>query len=152
MLSVFDLSKEDENVPMYKEEGLRYLPYKFTAKEQDEETGLYYYEARYLDAKYSRWLSTDPALGDYIPRAPISDEARKHNRNLPGMGGVFNHINGNLYHYAANNPVRYIDPDGRFQFKVQAKYTMQDLNWGMNDEKDYSGVFYLCIVFIVRKV
>ena len=37
-----------------KEEGLRYLPYKFTAKEMDEETGLYYYGARYLDAKYSR--------------------------------------------------------------------------------------------------
>ena len=56
------------------EEGLRYLPYKFTAKEQDEETGLYYYGARYLDAKYSRWLSTDPAVGEYIPMAPVSGE------------------------------------------------------------------------------
>ena len=95
------------------EKDMRYLPYKFTAKEQDEETGLYYYGARYLDAKYSRWLSADPAVSDYIPQAPISDEARKHNQNLPGMGGVFNVVNLQLYHYAGNNPVKYTDPDGR---------------------------------------
>nr|WP_239447154.1 hypothetical protein [Treponema sp. Marseille-Q4523] len=35
---------------------------------------MYYYGARYLDAKYSRWLSTDPAVGEYIPMAPVSGE------------------------------------------------------------------------------
>lgn len=58
--------------------------------------------ARNLDSKYSTWISTDPALGDYIPQAPINDEAKKHNQNLPGMGGIFNHINdeaGNHYDY-----------------------------------------------------
>ena len=105
--------------------GLAYLPYKFTAKELDPETGLYYFGARYLDSKYSTWISTDPALGDYIPQAPISDEARKHNQNLPGMGGIFNHINCNLYAYGANNPVRYIDPDGNyivFKLKDNGRY------------------------------
>ena len=79
-----------------------------------EETGLYYYGARYLDPKYSRWLSGDPALNDYIPKAPIDDEAKKHNENLPGMGGVFNVVNLHVYHYAGNNPVKYTDPDGNF--------------------------------------
>ena len=93
--------------------GLDKLPFRFTGKEMDEETGLYYYGARYLDPKYSRWLSGDPALIDYIPKAPIDDEAKKHNENLPGMGGVFNVVNLHLYHYAGNNPVKYTDPDGK---------------------------------------
>jgi hypothetical protein len=58
------------------------------------------------------WLSADPAMGEYIPQAPVNDEAKKHNENLPGLGGVFNYVNLHAYHYAGNNPVVLWDPMG----------------------------------------
>jgi hypothetical protein len=73
---------------------------------KNESTGRYAYAAGW-------WLSADPALGEYIPSAPVSEEARRRNGNLPGMGGVFNYVNLHAYHYAGNNPVKYTDPDGR---------------------------------------
>ena len=69
--------------------------------ELDTETGLYYYGARYLDPKYSRWLSGDPAITDYMAGTSA------------GEGGIYNTVNLHLYHYAGNNPVKYTDPDGR---------------------------------------
>ena len=40
-------------------------PYLFNAKEFDEETGLYYYGARYYDPRLSLWISTDPMQERY---------------------------------------------------------------------------------------
>jgi RHS repeat-associated protein len=98
-------------------------PFRFTGKRLDEETGLYYYGARYLDPQTSRWLSTDPAMGEYIPRAPIDDEAKRYNGNLPGMGGVYNYVNLHVSHYAGNNPVKYIDPTGMWTDNGDGTFT-----------------------------
>jgi len=67
------------------------------------ETGLYYYGARYYDSRLSRWISADPALDKYLPNG---------NNNLQGMGGVFNSVNLDVYHYAGLNPIKFTDPDG----------------------------------------
>ena len=95
--------------------GLEYLPYKFTAKELDEETGLYYYGARYLDPRYSMWLSTDPALSQYMAGSFV------------GCGGIYNHINLNLYNYCNNNPIKYIDPDGLSPSDYEAACIAKDI-------------------------
>ena len=95
-----------------------------TGKERDSETGLYYYGARYLDPKTSRWLSGDPAVSEYVPSAPVSEEAKKRNGSLPGMGGVFNYANLHAYHYAGNNPVKYVDPDGNEVDKPKISFTL----------------------------
>ena len=62
-------------------------PYLFNAKEFDEETGMYYYGARYYDPRLSLWISTDPLQEKYP------------------------HINS--YCYTANNPILFVDPDGK---------------------------------------
>ena len=121
--------------------GIDKLPFRFTGKELDEETGLYYYGARYLDPKYSRWLSGDPALNDYIPKAPIDDEAKKHNENLPGMGGIYNTVNLHVYHYAGNNPIKYTDPDGKWFFIDDLLVSIFAKLEGLQDEGIFQGMW-----------
>jgi len=89
-------------------------PYLFTGKELDEDTGLYYFGARYYDQRTSVWASVDPILGQYLPTGNS-----KHDQNLPG-GGVFSTTNLNLYHYSGQNPIVYVDPNGLVKLSVEA--------------------------------
>lgn len=86
--------------------------------------------------------------GDYIPGAPVNDEARKRNGNLPGQGGIFNYVNMHVYHYAGNNPVKYVDPDGKWINNENGTFTAEkgDTLHGLQQEtgrdwtsSDYQG-------------
>ena len=61
--------------------------YTFSAKEKDIETGYSYFGARYYTSDLSIWLSVDPLSDKYPNLSP--------------------------YCYAANNPIKLIDPNGR---------------------------------------
>src|SRR5262249_2422078 len=60
--------------------------YRYLGKERDEESGFYYYGARYYAPWLARYISADPK-------------------------GIDDGLN--VFAYVRNNPVRLVDPDGR---------------------------------------
>ncbi|TWF41773.1 RHS repeat-associated protein [Chitinophaga polysaccharea] len=75
--SAYRIAKPGANLSMKR--------YRFCGKERDEETGFYYFGARYYAAWLGRWISSDPA-------------------------GFVDGLN--LYCYCSNNPVMIQDPTG----------------------------------------
>ena len=70
-----------------------YNPFRFNGKEKDHESGLHYYGARYYWSEaLTGWLSVDPMTDKY-----------------PNISS---------YAYCAWNPVKLVDPDGRFPIKT----------------------------------
>jgi len=110
------------------------LPFKYTSKEQDAETGLYYYGARYYDARTSRWISTDPILEKYLPTGN-----KEKDENLTA-GGVFNSYNLNMYHYAGNNPVVMIDPNGKYVVARNKGRKYFDVKWKKGDIRCFQDI------------
>ena len=84
--------------------------YGFTGKEQDDESGLYYYGARYYDPQIGRFTQIDPlVLGE--SEKPLSDVL-----NNPQV------LNG--YSYVLNNPMKYVDENGMWQVPVHFDATL----------------------------
>jgi RHS repeat-associated protein len=74
--------------------------YKFNGKELDEETGFYYYGARYYNPKFSIWLSIDPLAEKFSGWNP--------------------------YNFCLNNPIYFIDPDGMAAVPGDDTYIYKD--------------------------
>ena len=114
-------------------------PYLFNAKEFDEETGLYYYGARYYEPRLSLWMSIDPLSLDY-----------------PNM---------TTYAYCSNNPIMATDVDGERILFVNGYWNSSFIGdwigskhskrqyWGKNFDKaaqnffgDYSTIIDACFI------
>jgi RHS repeat-associated protein len=87
--------------------------YKYIGKERDNETGLYYYGARYYAAWLCRFISVDPLFEKY-----------------PNISS---------YAYCANNPVKLVDTDGmEFDPKEDTKYVQpmeQDIKTRLDETR-----------------
>ena len=67
------------------------LKHKYTGQEEDAETGLYFYNARYYDPAIGRFISADTIVQNF-------SDPQSFNR----------------YSYARNNPLYYADPSGHY--------------------------------------
>ena len=71
------------------------LPYKFNGKQFDDETGLYYYGARYMNPVTSLWYGVDPKC--------------------------YKNIHLGSYVYCSSNPIVRIDPNGEDDYVTNVK-------------------------------
>jgi len=73
---------------------------RFSGKERDAESGLDYFGARYFSGAQGRFTTPDPLLNSGRPWLPQS---------------------WNRYAYTLNNPLRYIDPTGLYEWAADCK-------------------------------
>ena len=99
-----------------------YTPYKFTGKEEDPETGLIYFGARYYDAAVGIWHGVDPMAEKYT--------------------GI------SSFTYVFNNPIKFIDPTGLEGVEpeegTEPLYKISNLNsWNPSGKSNYGSAVVL---------
>jgi len=113
----------------------------FTGHEYDEENSLQYGGARYLDNQVGRFISIDPLMIDIL-------DAKKYNKGIAEI--LSNPQDLNSYSYVANNPVVYVDPNGKAKIYIRLagpwnanKYNPTNWEeWGGHSMVEVDGTYY----------
>jgi RHS repeat-associated protein len=98
-------------------------PRRFTGKERDVESGLDYFGARYYESTIGRFTTVDPV---HTWQKNLVDPQR-----------------WNRYAYARNNPLRYVDPDGRQVAEMTLQAARDTWTGPHPATKVVGGVFFL---------
>ena len=125
-------------------------PYLFNAKEFDEETGLYYYGARYYDPRLSLWISTDVLEEKYSEFSSYCFVGNNPIIQKDSNGKDWLKCNGQyLYHPLVRNQIEanniygnhaeYLFPSGRL-FAKNGAYSY-DLEAGGHVKDSYTGEY-----------
>jgi RHS repeat-associated protein len=107
----------------YQDAGYSKYRWGFNGKEDDEDIGggVSDFDARLLNKKTGRWMAVDPLAGKYPSLSP--------------------------YNFTANNPISFIDPDGRkIEWAVDDPKVESYLRGLIEDLKQKSEIFALLSV------
>jgi RHS repeat-associated protein len=103
-------------------------PYKFTSREFDQDSGLYFYRMRYYNSTIGRFVSKDPLSYQTIDIGAIGE------------------CSSQSYIYTFNNPVNYVDPLGTWGFSGTAGGSICiPTPWGIGVGGSVSYIFQCCI-------
>ncbi|MBU1218214.1 hypothetical protein KKF97_00250, partial [Myxococcota bacterium] len=94
-------------------------PYGFTGKELEVNLGIMYFGARWYNPQLGRWLSPDPL---YLVSTAKNAEKDQ-----------------NIYHYAGNNPWKFVDPDGLQSAGPESRKNQQTVTSKINHVNGYEG-------------
>ena len=109
--------------------------YRYTGKEKDDVTGLYYYGARYYASWLGRWMSTDPLFRE---NPSVYDRPKGKDEEAAYWGKVYGE-GLNLYCYVRGNPITFSDPTGRISCKgIQDAIYKAVYFWSTTSKEKYS--------------